>query len=151
MRDYALWAIPYPLRIIIGLLVHRNQVSMLQAQGTGRFTNEEVFASKTQLWSTLDLLLASSMAKSSRCAPFWVLGGQKPTEADTVLFGFVVSVLVCKAYVLLLPMLSLLEKLTRATRGHESQMIIGRYSHILEYADRIHDKYFPDYEKWPAL
>lgn len=28
--------------------------------------------------------------------PFWVLGGDDPTEADATVFGFVSSVLVCE-------------------------------------------------------
>ncbi|KHN97270.1 glutathione S-transferase [Metarhizium album ARSEF 1941] len=43
-------------------------------------------------------------------APFWVLGGSRPTEADATVYGFVVGALVCTALVapLLLRLLPLL-------------------------------------------
>jgi hypothetical protein len=102
MRDHALWKIPYPVRVIVGLLVFRNQTAMLQGQGTGRFTDEELTQFKTEIWGTIAELLQASKAKGlSRGRkddePFWVLGGDEPTEADPTLFGFIVSVLVSTA------------------------------------------------------
>lgn len=34
-------------------------------------------------------------------------------------------------------------------RGPESQSIVKGYPMVVEYAERIHATYFPDYEKWP--
>lgn len=33
-------------------------------------------------------------------------------------------------------------------RAPDSQKVVRGFPVLLEYADRIHDKYFPDYEKW---
>ena len=97
MRDHALGAIPYPLRVVVGILAYRKHVSMLHGQGTGRFTDEEIRRFKVEIWETIDGLLRASREKAAEGAPFWALGGEGPTEADATLFGFVVSVLVSTA------------------------------------------------------
>lgn len=98
MRDYALGAIPYPLRVVVGLLAYRRVVATLHGQGTGRFTNDELRGAKSEIWESIDgLLQASRRASAGDDGPFWVLGGEEPTEADTTLFGFVVSVLISTA------------------------------------------------------
>ncbi len=98
MRDHILCAISYPVRILVGLLAYRSTVSTLYAQGSGRYSDDEVVDSKQEIWDTLDKLLAVSKAKAGK-GPFWILGGSHPTEADATLFGFIVSVLTCTAYV----------------------------------------------------
>ncbi|KAI1080033.1 putative glutathione S-transferase [Whalleya microplaca] len=130
MRDKVLWSIPYPVRIIVGLLIYRSTTATLHGQGTGRFTGDEIAAFRREIWESLNALLGASRAKSrSGGEPFWVLGGEQPTEADTTLFGFVVSALICNA-------------------GPDSQKVVRDFPIILDYASRIHDRYFPDYEKW---
>lgn len=97
MRDHALGAIPYPVRIVVGLLVYRRIVATLHGQGTGRFTDGEIKEFKSDIWATIDGLLRESKSASAGEGPFWVLGGGEPTEADATLFGFVVSVLISTA------------------------------------------------------
>lgn len=97
MRDYVLGAIPYPLRIAVGLFVYRRATATLHGQGTGRFTDDELRASKSEIWESIDGLLRASRGASAGDGPFWVLGGEEPTEADATLFGFVVSVLISTA------------------------------------------------------
>lgn len=97
MRDHALGAIPYPLRVVIGLLAYRRLVAMLHNQGTGRFTNDELRESKSEIWDSINGLLRASKSASAGEGPFWALGGEEPTEADATLFGFVVSVLISTA------------------------------------------------------
>ena len=102
MRDHTLWAVPYPLRIIVGMIVQRRHTAMLHGQGTGRFSDEELAQFKSEIWQTLDDQLNVSRIKADKEGlegPFWILGGSHPTEADATLFGFIVSVLVCSAYV----------------------------------------------------
>ncbi|KAK7753159.1 hypothetical protein SLS62_004892 [Diatrype stigma] len=100
--------------------------------GAGRFTPEEIARFRHEIWESFSDLLRASKAKleDRKENPFWVLGGDDPTEADCVLFGFIVSVLIC-------------------TAAPDSQKVVRSFPVLLEYADRIHDKYFPDYEKWP--
>jgi len=105
MRDHALSALPYPIRVVVGLLAYRKAMAMLYGQGTGRFTREEIAAFRAEIWQTFSDLLADVRPRSLRHRPsddepFWVLGGGEPTEADCVLFSFIVSVLVCDAYVI---------------------------------------------------
>lgn len=100
MRDHALGAIPYPVRVVVGILAHRKHSAMLHGQGTLRFTNEEVTMFKHDIWGTIaGLLQASKKEVGSQSAddPFWALGGDQPTEADAVLFGFIISVLISTA------------------------------------------------------
>ncbi|KAK7993022.1 glutathione S-transferase [Apiospora saccharicola] len=150
MRDHIFAAMPYPLRVVIGLLAHRGMVATLHGQGTGRYTAEEIASFRLEIWESINSLLTASRDKararargSSRSPgvvwegevggkekePFWVLGGEAPTQADATVFGFVVSVLIC-------------------TAGPDSQAVVKGFPVILEYADRIQDRYFPDYEKW---
>ncbi|KAL0261091.1 hypothetical protein SLS55_004787 [Diplodia seriata] len=101
MRDHVLCALPYPVRVIVGLLIHRGVKNHLHGQGTGRFTAEEIAAFRRQIWEGFDDLLREAKRKHSGAAdggkPFWAMGGDGPTEADMVLFGFIVSVLICTA------------------------------------------------------
>lgn len=93
-RDKALWSMPYPIRVVIGLLVHRKLSQMLHVQGTGRYTAEEIRVFRHEIWESVNGLLESSARQSRAGEPFWCLGGTAPTEADTTLYGFVASVLV---------------------------------------------------------
>lgn len=93
-RDKALYSLPYPIRVVVGFLVHRTVSSTLHGQGSGRLTAEEVRGLKTEIWQTIDQALEQRLREaSSKEAPVWVLGGKQPTEADATLFGFIVSVL----------------------------------------------------------
>ncbi|KAI5861902.1 hypothetical protein GGS23DRAFT_611026 [Durotheca rogersii] len=131
MRDHVLAAVPYPVRVVVGYLVYRTVTATLRGQGTLRFAPEEITAFRREIWDGFSALLLASRSESARGAaePFWVLGGDQPTDADTTLFGFVVSVLVC-------------------TACPDSQEVVKSFPVLLDYASRIHDRYFPDYEKW---
>ncbi|KAL7627362.1 hypothetical protein AAE478_001554 [Parahypoxylon ruwenzoriense] len=138
MRDHILASLPYPARVIVGMLIHRNVSAMLHGQGTARFAAEEIAAFRREIWDVLSALLVESRSRSgltvgggegSDSEPFWVLGGEQPTEADACLFGFIVSVLIC-------------------TASPDSQKVVRGFPILLDYAGRIHDRYFPDYEKW---
>ncbi|POS75703.1 hypothetical protein DHEL01_v205899 [Diaporthe helianthi] len=139
MRDHALSSIPWPIRVVVGQIVYRSHKAMLYGQGTLRLSDEEVRAAKTEIWDTINGVLTSvrsaQAARSpgetaSKKRPFWFLGGDEPTEVDTSLFGMIVSVLLA------------------TSAGPESQGIVKGYPVVVEYAERIHMTYFPDYEKW---
>ncbi|KAI1660773.1 putative glutathione S-transferase [Daldinia decipiens] len=131
MRDHVLWPIPYPIRIVVGLLAYRANTTMLNGQGTGRFTKEEIEQSMYEIWGAINvqLVMSRSSSKGGDEKPFWVLGGEEPTEADACLFGFIVSAWIC-------------------TAGPKSHDTIKSFPVLLDYAGRIHDQYFPDYDKW---
>ena len=68
--------------------------------GTGRFTAGEISNFKKEVWQNVNaLLISSSRKRDSRSSDelFFVLGGDAPTEADTTLFGFIASGLICSA------------------------------------------------------
>jgi glutathione S-transferase len=130
MRDHVLHSVPYPVRVVVGLLAYRGNVKKLHDQGTGRFSDSEIRGFIEDVWRGIDGILEDSRRMKEKDQCYWVLGGDEPTEADATLFGFVVSVLVCSA-------------------GPESTRLLKeRFPRIVEYAERIHGRYFPDYEKW---
>ncbi|KAK9780082.1 putative Glutathione S-transferase [Seiridium cardinale] len=134
MRNHVFQALPYPVRILVGMLVYRSTVATLHGQGTGRYSAEEIAGFRQEIWESVNDLLVESRTKSTSDSagsqePFWVFGGEKPTEADATLFGFIVSVLV-------------------STAGPDSQKVVRSFPVVLDYARRIQDKYFPDYESW---
>ncbi|KAI4207108.1 MAG: hypothetical protein LQ349_009886, partial [Xanthoria aureola] len=132
MRDKALAALPLPVKFLVGQLGYRKMSSALYGQGTGRLTASEITKFKTEVWDHINALLTASSRKRGSGAPdgmFFVLGGSKPTEADTSLFGFVASGLVCDA-------------------APETRKIIRSLPTVMDYADKIHRHFFPDYEHW---
>ncbi|KAI0203639.1 hypothetical protein F4808DRAFT_26057 [Astrocystis sublimbata] len=133
-----MWPIPWAIRVLVGNLAYRNTVATLHGQGTGRFTPDEIAAFRREIWESFsDLLLESRTKTRSEAAttktgpePFWVLGGPQPTEADASLFGFVSSALIC-------------------TAGPGSRADVKSFPVLLDYAQRIQEHYFPDYEAIP--
>ncbi|KAF2097653.1 hypothetical protein NA57DRAFT_77905 [Rhizodiscina lignyota] len=135
-RDKALEAFSYPFRVLIGQLIYRSHTQTLHGQGTGRFTAEEARKFREEIWSTLNGLLEESRRKKAQLhdgndddSCFWCLGGERPTECDTTVFGFINSALV-------------------ATSGPESARFVRNLPAVMDYAGRIHNAYFPDYERW---
>jgi len=105
MRDHVLAALPYPVKVVVGLLAYRKVCGTLHGQGTMRFSPEEIHAFRQEIWDSVNTLLVESSSKmmtsSANDNVFFVLGGQKPSEADSVLFGFICSALISTAYVVL--------------------------------------------------
>ncbi|KAK0639625.1 putative glutathione S-transferase [Cercophora newfieldiana] len=129
MREGALFALPYPVRLLVGPLTYRAVSRTLHGQGTGRFTDDEVRRFKTEIWESINDLLVEVTNNADPDAPFWLLGRADPTEADATVFGFLAAGLVCEAAL-------------------ESQKIIRSFPILVEYARRIHVRYFSDYELW---
>ncbi|KAL8989401.1 MAG: hypothetical protein Q9169_008369 [Polycauliona sp. 2 TL-2023] len=135
MRDKALSALTLPIRFLVGQIAYRKMSTTLYGQGTGRLTPKEITLLKTEIWEHINALLTASSQSRDPGAPdgmFFVLGGSQPTEADTSLFGFVASGLVCDA-------------------APETRKIIRGLPTVMEYADEIHKHYFPDYEHWDEM
>jgi hypothetical protein len=101
MRPHVLGALPYPAQVIIGLLAYRKMKATLYGQGVMRYTDSEIASFRREIWESINTLLVSSKtSKRDDGKPFWVCGGEGPSEADATVFGFVVAVLVCDAYVM---------------------------------------------------
>jgi hypothetical protein len=100
MRPHILEDLSWPMQVIAGHFIYNKTVQTLHGQGTGRFTDEEIRTFRLEIWENINKLLESSQKKldtKKRDDVFWVLGDSHPSEADMVLFGMIVSVLVCSA------------------------------------------------------
>ncbi len=100
MRLKVLGALPYVMQVLVGQLAYRKMTATLWGQGTARFTPEEITKFKTEVWENINALLTVSSMKRGSSGPdgmFFLLGGKGPTDADTTLFGFIASGLVCAA------------------------------------------------------
>ncbi|KAK3368648.1 hypothetical protein B0H63DRAFT_488870 [Podospora didyma] len=130
MRDGALAALPWLVRCVVGNLVYRKVTGALYGQGTGRYTDEEVREMRRGVWEALsDLLAERRKVVRDREAPFWVLGREEPTEADATVYALVATGLVC-------------------TAAPDTQKIVREFPVLVDYARRIHGKYFGDYDIW---
>lgn len=91
-------SMPYPIRVVVGVLAWRKVNAILPGQGTGRFSLEEIHSLRENIWQSVEHLLADAKAKVPKDQPvFWLFGGKQPTEADTVVFGFIIGSLICGA------------------------------------------------------
>lgn len=127
MRPGVLAALPYPVQLVVGLLAHRGVMRTLYGQGTARFSREEISSFRRHIWENVNALLVASRGKRTETdATFWVLGGEGPSEADATLFGFIAAGMVCEA-------------------APESNKVIKGFPAVVDYAQRIHERYFPDY------
>ena len=119
----------------------------LYGQGTMRFSAEELSSFRKQIWESLNALLVASRSKKQESgtdpAIFWVMGGNEPTEADTTLFGFICSALVCASKVS--HRLEFNDRTNSVRRGPETRETVRGFPVMMDYARRIHDHYFPDY------
>ncbi|KAL2168872.1 hypothetical protein VTG60DRAFT_6774 [Thermothelomyces hinnuleus] len=132
MRDSVLGFMPFPVRFVVGLLAYRNVKNTLHGQGVLRFTADEAQALRLEVWESVNAMLLESRNKAreaGRDGPFWALGGAAPTEADATVFGFIVASLNCK-------------------QAPTTKEIIRSFPVVMDYARRIHDQYFSDYERW---
>ncbi|KFY47046.1 hypothetical protein V494_00221 [Pseudogymnoascus sp. VKM F-4513 (FW-928)] len=122
MRDVGpLSTIPYIPRIIIGQIVYGKITRTLHGQGTGRYSPAEIAALRLETWTAVDALVGDGER--------WLLGGERPTEADASLFGFLASSLTASA-------------------NPETKAIVQGLPGLMEYAERVHKEYFSDYKKW---
>lgn len=90
---------PLPaVQVVVGNIIYRKVTRNLQGQGIMAFTEEEISEFRQEIWASLNAVVAEAQKKQSdRDRPFWVWGGEGPTEVDAVLFGFIASGLVCDA------------------------------------------------------
>ncbi|KAJ5777029.1 hypothetical protein N7520_000275 [Penicillium odoratum] len=128
MRDNILAPLPWLVRVVVGYMIYNKNVRNMMGQGTGKFSDEEIAAFRVEVWDALDAAIGKSCAQHLGEGPFWVWGGDSPTEVDAVVYGFIVSGLMCGPA-------------APITKG----IIQGR-SALVEYVRRIHEVYFPDYD-----
>ncbi|KAI0022462.1 hypothetical protein F4780DRAFT_173420 [Xylariomycetidae sp. FL0641] len=132
MRSNVMAAIPYPIQVVVGLLAYNKISGALNGQGTGRLTRHEVATLHQEGWEAIGAQLSEARLQAptkNSDAPFWLLGGKQPTEADATLMGFIASAMVC-------------------TAAPEAGRIVRSIPVLVDYCERIHDRYFSDYEKW---
>lgn len=101
MRSKILGALPWPLQVIVGSIVYRKMVRTLEGQGTLKFSTDEIVNLRSEIWDTLNNYMSGISLPEDQDSPFWILGGNAPTEADATVFGFISSNLICDASVAL--------------------------------------------------
>ncbi|KAK5659768.1 hypothetical protein OQA88_979 [Cercophora sp. LCS_1] len=137
MRAGALAALPYLAQLVVGPLAYHGVTRTLYGQGAGRFTDAEAREFKREVWDSLAAILtevrngdaAVAARRDDPRAPFWVLGRAEPSEADATIYGFLAASLVCDA-------------------APETREMVGGFPVLMDYAARIRDKWFADYEGW---
>ena len=58
MREHILQSLPYPARVLVGLLCYRKMVSTMHLQGTGRYSADEIAETRLEIWVNNLLLFA---------------------------------------------------------------------------------------------
>ncbi|KAK3329101.1 hypothetical protein B0H66DRAFT_540269 [Apodospora peruviana] len=124
--------IPGGIRHVVCSLAYQYAKLILYFQGTGRYTSDEVEGFKAQAMGALaDFAEAARKKRSNGSSdgtvkkPFWILGGEKPTEADFTLFGYLSGMLVTPTQ----------PATTALIKSHPS---------LVDYIARIHRTYFSD-------
>jgi hypothetical protein len=76
-------------------------MTTLYGQGTARFSGPEIDTFREEIWKNINSLLVDARkrrADTRDAKPcFWVLGGDRPSEADAVLFGFIIGAMISPA------------------------------------------------------
>ncbi|KAI9875946.1 MAG: hypothetical protein M1830_007691 [Pleopsidium flavum] len=129
--------IPYPIRIVVGFFLARKLRGSYYAQGIGRYTDEERSMFCEEAWTAFnDILTANNVQGDGKRAEGgdgqgiqWVLGTEGPTEADASLYGVLAGNLISSA-------------------NPEMQRTIRKFPALVNYAERVHDTFFPDYSRW---
>ncbi|KAF4344381.1 glutathione S-transferase [Fusarium beomiforme] len=129
MRAGIFSSMPWLLQVVIGYFAARANARTAYGQGTGRLTDDEVTELREEVWESVDALLTDARMRKKGDGAFWALGGDEPTEVDATIFGFIASSLICEAC-------------------PTSAAVIRKHSSVMDYAERIHERYFPDYERW---
>jgi len=130
MRDFVMANIPWPMRVVVGNLAYRGNVRKLNDQGMGRFSDDEIRGFRREIWESVNAFLDDGRKKARGEECWWVLGGEKPTDADATVYGYVVSALVAEA-------------------GPESgRLLREEFGGVVEWAGRVHGRYFEDYQVW---
>ena len=96
MRDQGPFSyLPWGIRHVAGFFIKRYCWAMLYFQGTGRHKPDEVWRLLQESVGALEDYAQAARAKADGAStgPFWIIGGQKPTEADFTLFGYVANLL----------------------------------------------------------
>ncbi|KAK1455023.1 hypothetical protein CMEL01_03783 [Colletotrichum melonis] len=106
--------------------------SQLWFQGVGRYSDEEVKTFATDVVMSLNGFCETSLSKLSLDSresrePFWILGGQRPSEADFIVYGNLATVL-------------------GTTVNPVHAALIREKPALVEYMGRIHERFFSEYK-----
>ncbi|KAK4181533.1 putative glutathione S-transferase [Triangularia setosa] len=134
--------LPWVMQWLIGGKIYKDIIRTLYGQGTGRYSPKEVRVLKEEIWESVNAFLVEGRNKTLAARrqggeemkgggePFWILGGNGPTEADCTVYGMVVGRLMC------------------STAASETGRLVRSYSVLVDYARRIHGRYFSNYDLW---
>jgi len=95
MRDIGPFSyFPWGVRHFVASVAFLYVKMMLFFQGTGRHKPDEVRHFTEEAIDALAGFAEAARAKAKGEGPFWIMGGDKPTEADFTLFGALAGYLV---------------------------------------------------------
>lgn len=98
MRSQVLGSLPWPVQVVVGNMIYIKITRTLSGMGILKFSADEIAEFRREIWEAASNQLVAARAQSrDRDSPFWLWGGDTPTEADTVLFGFIAGSLKNKA------------------------------------------------------
>ncbi|KAK3341802.1 hypothetical protein B0T25DRAFT_416961, partial [Lasiosphaeria hispida] len=129
MRDQGPFGhLPGGIRHVTGFFTSQYLKMMLYFQGTGRHSPEEVRHFRAEAIGALADFASTARGKAAQgnAAPFWILGGERPTEADFTLFGCISGYLANQ----LQP---------------DTTAVIKSHPTLVDYVERIHTTYFSDF------
>jgi len=101
MRDYGpVGHLPWGKRHVAAYFMSKYAGVLLWGQGTGRHKPGEVVQMIEEMVDSLNVLAEASLEKckagDGSKEPFWILGGEGPSEADFSLFGNLATLMATK-------------------------------------------------------
>lgn len=115
LRDTLFGKLPFPVRKVLPGVIQAKIKRDIQGQGTGKHSQEQIYAFAAEDVATLSVLLGDKT---------WFLGGDEPTEVDAAAFG-------------------LLAQLTLISKDSPWPPIVAPYPNLLAYCERMKQRYFP--------
>ncbi|KAK4442473.1 failed axon connections-like protein [Podospora aff. communis PSN243] len=134
MRDKLFGHLPNGAQHVMGLLTFQFVKMMLYFQGTGRHNAEEVRHFTEEAVAAIAGFAESAYERVGKngSGPFWILGGEKPTEADFTVFGALSGYLV------------------NGDVQPVTSSMVRSHPALVDYIERIHGAYFADYSHLPC-
>jgi len=136
------------VRHVAAFFVWQYSRLMLYFQGTGRYAPDELKRLRREAVGTLADYAGAAMAKAAGGAsePFWILGGEQPTEADFTLFGYLANMCYSSGPQVSSPFRLGDGELTSRCRNPFTTDLVRQHKPLVSYVERIHRKYFPDFK-----
>ncbi len=131
-------------------MLYRYCAFMVFFQGTGRHKPAELEQLRREAIGAMADYADAALARADKDSPkpFWILGGDKPTEADFTLFGLLSGTLATTVYVVgsRIPFHVGITADRPLIRNSFSTGLIKEHPSLMSYVERIHNTYFSDFK-----